>query len=284
MTWQTLILISVLLSSVATILQRIILAKDSSNPKAYSIIFQLITGVMIGSFGYLTTDMSYSGIKNLWPNLAIMTVLYGYGNLFIFKALKALPASEFSILFASRVLFTILASSLLLAERLSPQQFLGAILIFLGVILVNIKKQSQFKWNLNQTLGLLAAACFGLANTNDRFILTTVDLYPFLLIAFILPALMITALDLKIIKTFSMFFQPKIFSKIAIMSIIYGLGAITFFTSLKIAPTSSQVVSINLTSIIVTVLLAIILLKETDNLPVKLLATALSFAGLIMLK
>jgi drug/metabolite transporter (DMT)-like permease len=282
MTWQLFILISVLFGSTSTLLKRVILIDDRSHPKAYSAFFQIFTGLLIGLFGFITTDMSYAGFQSILFNLALMILLYGFGNVFIFQALKALEASKFTIIFSTRVLFTILASTLILRERLLPQHLLGAILIFIGVLLVNDKSLKKLAFSKTEGIGLLAAASFGLANTNSRFILQTLDLYPFLFIAFVLPGVFIALIYPRIVGQMKVFLNKKIMSKMLIMSIVYALGAIAFFSSLKLAPTSSQVVSLNLTSVIVTVLLAIIFLKERKNLVQKLFAASVSFAGLLL--
>lgn len=179
MSWQLLILISITLYSVSVLLQRIILKEHESQPVAYSIFFQLITGIIIGLVGFLFADMSLPGnLAKLLPNLILMTFLYGFANFFIFKSLKQTEASKFTIVFATRAFFTVLASSLLLRESLTQIQFFGAILIFSGVILINLKS-SRFSLDKGSLLALLAAITFGTANTNDRYLLGFFNVYPF---------------------------------------------------------------------------------------------------------
>lgn len=119
-TWQVFIFASVVLTSVATLLQRVLLKDEKSDPVSFSIFFQLLTGLLIGVFGVFFSDMSFppqwSGV---WFNIILMTVLYALGNVFIFKSLKLIEASTFTVIFASRALFTTLASTMLLHEGLT---------------------------------------------------------------------------------------------------------------------------------------------------------------------
>ena len=88
-------------------------------------------------------------IPNLQPilfNFVLMIVLYSAENIFLFKALKKLEASKFTIIFSSRALFTVLVSSILLGEFLNIGQWVGAILILLGIYLV-IGKINRFNFS-----------------------------------------------------------------------------------------------------------------------------------------
>lgn len=281
MTWQFLILTSVFLYSISVLLQRILLREEKSDPITYSVFFQFLTGIIIGGFGFLFSDMSFPNLKPLLFNLALMVLLYGFGNVFIFKALKALEASRFTIIFASRALFTILASSLLLREGLLPQQLLGTFLILSGVVLVNIKS-AKLAFSKKELVALLAAASFGLANTNDRFLLQEFKVYPYVFLGFVLPAVLIVLLYPYTVKKVKLFLEGGVLAKMLLLCVIYAASAITFFSALQIADNSSQVVSINITSVIVTVLLAVAFLKEREYLTQKLLGALASFVGLLL--
>ncbi len=123
MNWQILIAVSLLCYSITTLLQRVFLKDTKINPALFAICFQFFTGIFIGIFGFAVSDMSFPSLQPFLGNLLLMAVLYGLANTLIFKALKQIEASRFAIIFSSRTLFTILASSLLLKEGLTLQQF-----------------------------------------------------------------------------------------------------------------------------------------------------------------
>lgn len=281
MNWQFLILASVFLYSVSILLQRVLLKEERSDPVAYSIFFQLLTGLLIGMFGFLFSNMSFPNIKPLLSNLVLMTLFYGFGNVFIFRSLKQIEASRFTVIFASRALFTILASSLLIREMLNLREWFGAFLIFFGVLLVTTKRL-KFAFKKEELIALFAAMCFGFANTNDRILLRSFNVYPFVFLVFIVPAFFILSLNPSKIKKVEIFMESNVLAKMLLLCVVYAISAIAFFSALQAAPSSSQVVIINLTSIIVTVLLAVVFLKEQEDIPKKILGAISSFLGLIL--
>lgn len=79
-----------------------------------------------------------------------------------------------------------------------------------------------------------------------------------------------------------MFLTKKIIWKLLLLCVIYAAGSLMFFVALQKAPNSSQVATINLTSVVVIVLLAIIFLKERAEWPKKVIGAVLSFIGLLL--
>lgn len=284
MTWQVFIFASVVLTSIATLLQRILLKDEKSDPVSFSIFFQLLTGLLIGAFGSFFSDMSFpSRWSGIWVNLILMTVLYALGNVFIFKSLKLVEASVFTVIFSSRALFTTLGSTLLLHEGLNARQMGGTLLIILGVVLVTLKS-AKISFSRNEIYALLAGACFGFANTNDRILLKTLNLYPFVFLAFVVPAIMIAVVKPNAAKKMKAFFGKILLTRMIMLCIVYAVSAITFFAALQASPNSSQVASMNLTNVILTVLLSIVFLHERTNVPKKLAGAIASFVGLLLVR
>lgn len=279
--WFLLIVISVFLFAVSTILQRLLLKDDKSDPVAYSIIFQIIVGLIIGVFGFLFGSMNFSNIKPVFFNILLMTLLYILANVFTFKALKKIEASEYTIIFSSRVLFTIIASSIFLREKLTFQQFGGAMLILVAIFLATYNK-TKIRFGKGELLALLGAMSIGFETTNDRMILSSMKLYPFVTIAFIVPAIVMLFIFPKSLPKMKIFLDKKLLSRMLTFSFLYAISSITFFAALQIGNNSSQIAVINQTSTIVIVLLGIIFLKERFNIINKLLAAVLSVIGVIL--
>jgi drug/metabolite transporter (DMT)-like permease len=255
--------------------------EDKSDPIAYSIVFQVLVSSVIFITGLLIGDMALPDLKPLIPFLILMTILYAGANIFIFNALKRTEASNFSITFSSRTAFTIFASSLLLGESLNPQQLLGVILIFASIVLVNTEKK-KLKFTKNDSLGIIAGAFFGFANTNDRFILTQMNLYPYITISFLMPALLLFFLKPKVAHKMGVFAHKQTLTKMLILAVVYAGAAVTFFGALQKAPNSSQVVSIGTSTVVLTVILSIIFLKERAKIPLKILGGVVTTIGLLL--
>lgn len=282
MSWQLLILSSVLLYSVAVVIQRYLLRDNKSDPIAYSIFFQLLVGVLVAIFGYTFADMTFGKLGSIALNLVIMVILYSAANVLTFNALKIGEASKFTILFSTRAFFTVFASTLILGESLTFVQIVGVLFIFLSVVLVNLDS-SKFHLGKFELMSFLAAIVFGLANTNDRIILKTVNLYPYVTVAFIVPALFMMFLYPRSLNKMRLFMSFALLKKMIIFSLIYAASAVTFFAALQKSNNSSQVATVNLTSVILTVILSIIFLKENKRIWLKIIGAILSFVGLTLI-
>lgn len=278
MNWQILIFISLSVYAVAIILQRLLMRDEKSDSVAYSIFFQGFTGLLILIFALFTTGITFPPLKPLIVNLILMTLLYGFANIFGFKALKLIEASEFTILFATRALFTLLASSLLLREGLNLYQFIGAFLILLAVVLVTIKS-TKFRLKKGELFALAAALCFGLTNTNDRYLLGYFEVYSYVILAYFLPAIFTAVIYPKSVIKMKIFLKSTYLVKMLVMCILYAVSSIAFFTALQIGNNSSIVVIINLLSVILIVILSAIFLRERSHIVRKILGAVLSIIG-----
>src|SRR5688572_26831534 len=136
MTWQVFLAISVVFFSLSTVLQKIVLREEKTDPIAFSIIFKLLSGLIIGAFKLFTGGFSFPNWQSLIFNLVAMVIISTVANVAIFLSLKKIEASQFTVIFSTRVLFTIIASSLFLGEGLNPLQMLGTFLVLAGVVIV----------------------------------------------------------------------------------------------------------------------------------------------------
>lgn len=282
MTWQLLIFTSVILYAISTVLQRLLLKNDKTEPISFSVFFQVGVAVVIGIFALiLNQNFSIPNLTQVGGNLLLMTVLYSLANILIFKSLKITQASKFTVIFSSRTLFAVLGVSLVFQEGLTIVQWLGAALIILGVVIVTFKKIGT-KINKGDIFALLAALIFGLANTNDRLLVKFFDPYSYVVIGFLLPGLLIGLVYPQKLQNLKKYFQKTFIHKMLLLCFLYGLSALAFFGALQIGPNSSQVFAINAFGAIITVLLAIAFLRERDGIYKKIIGVVISVIGLLL--
>ena len=281
MNWQIFLSISIVTYSVSVLLQRMLLKNNKSDPIAYSIVFQLLTGILIGIYA-VSKGFSTPNLVPLIPNFILMIILYGAGNVFVFSALKIIDASEFTIVSASKALWTIMGAIIFLKEGFSLQQALGTFLIITSVILVFWRKQ-KFTFSRGFIFSFLAALSFGFAFTNDAFILNNFDVPSYLTIIFITPALAVWAVYPKSTAKMKLLFERKILLKLGLLGIFYAISAITFFLAYQIGKNAAQIASLYQTATIIIVILSIIFLKERRDLWKKLLAVVISFIGVLLI-
>ncbi len=282
MNWVVLLFINIFLYAVSTLLQRVILKKESSNPVAYSIIFQSLLGFFLLIYGSLFGSFSAQNIKPVLINLLLMAVFYGLGNIFVFKSLKILEASVFTIVHSSRVLFTILASTIFLRESLNVSQFLGIFLILSAIIIIYFSR-SLLKFNKGVLFAFVASLFFGIEVTNDKYMLNSFNIYTFLVLICWLPALFSFCLQPSIQSIKKIVVNKYLITRMLILSFFYSLAVIFYFFALRLNNNSSQIASLNQLGTIVIVILAIIFLNEKGKLLRKFAATILAIVGAILL-
>lgn len=282
MTWQIYLIISILTFSFGIIFQRSLLKSDKSDPIAYSIVFQLLSGILIGVYafskGFVMPDISHYSI-----NLIIMVVFYSLANIFAFKSLKLIEASNYTILITTRTFWIILGAVLLLKESFSLTHGLGTILIIISVVLVSIKSR-DFKFQKGEIYALTAAFFYGSAFVNDAIILKGTDAPSYLFIAFILPALTMWFFYTKSTHKMKALLEKNNLRKIIIFSLFYSISAITMYLSYQVGNNAAQIAPLSQISTILIVLIAIIFLKENDSILRKIIGAILSFIGVILLK
>lgn len=281
MSWQFLIGLSVFLYSFSALLQKKIITGKNNDPVSFSILYQLgvavITFIIVSIF-YGIKMPSMSGVLG---GVVIMTALYALSNILIFKSLKTTDASKFTIIFSGRTLFAIIASSIFLQENLTGNQWIGSILIIIGIAIITIKSLKQ-KISVGDMYALLAAVCFGLANTNDRVLLKLFDPYTYVILSFLLPGIAVAIFNPNKIAGIRNYLNKKVIYKIVLLCSLYGISATAFFAALQLTTNSSQLFAISSFGAVLTVLLAIFILKEKDDIPKKLVGAVVSVIGLLL--
>lgn len=282
MSWQLLIAISVIISAIPVLLQRILLKDDEIEPISFSIVFQLGVAFVISILTLIIKgSITFPNMQTLSSSILLMTITYSLANIYIFKSLKITEASRFTVIFASKTLFAIIASTIFFQEGLTNFQWIGALLLIIGVVVVYFQNNHS-RLNKGDFYALLAAILFGIANTNDRYLVQSFEPYSYVVLGFLLPGITIAMLNPSKIKNIKTYFHRAFISKMALLCLLYGIAAVTFFAALQLSTNSSQIFTINAFGAILTVILSIIFLKERDALARKLIGATVSLIGLLL--
>lgn len=280
--WLIFILASTFLYSIARLIQRVLLKDEKSDSVAVSILFQLSLSFLLFIFGLFFGNISFNNFRQVFPNFIVLAVLYGLGNVFIFQALKRTDASAFAILYSGRVFVSVAASSLLLHEGLSFKQYSGMLFVITAIIIIFYKK-SALQLNKGLLFTLLGALFFGLELTNDRFILKSFNVYSFLFLSGLFPAIFTFFIYPSSLKKMASMIQLSRLIKFMFICLVYGAGMIFYFFALQIGSNSSQIAALDQLSTIVIVVLGILILKEKQQILRKVIASIISVIGAIML-
>lgn len=281
MQWYSFLVISILVFSLATVYQRTIL-KNSRDPAVAYVVNGIISGLILLSYG-LIVGFEIPEVSKISLNLILMIVLVGFGSVFNFTALKKVEASEFTVLFSTRALWTVAAAILILGESFSLKQFFGAGLIILSVVLVSWKKKS-LRFSEGEMLTLAGAFFFGVEFVNDAYLSVHTDLFFYLPLVFLLPSIFIGLINFKKIIRINHFISLMETFKLGLLALMFSVSATATFMAYQKGHNIAQIAVLNQTSTIVIVILGIVFLKERNHLTLKILGGIISLIGVFLVR
>lgn len=283
MSWITLTLLGAIFGSLSRILQKILLTNKEGDPFAFSFVFQILVSLLFLLYSFATNSFETPSLSGLGINLLVMTIFYSLGNIFTFKAFETTDASEVSVIFASNSIWAIIAAIVTLGETLTLTNVLGIMLIVSGIVSINITRS---KWHLSRghLYGLLGAMLFGIAFTNDAYIIDRYNsISAYMVLAFAAPALLTLVLKPKSIKKIPTYLKFQTIGKILILTVVYASSALAVFSAYKLGGPASIISPLQQLSIILTTILGYFFLSERDKLPQKIIGALLAFIGAILL-
>ncbi|MCK9368898.1 DMT family transporter [Candidatus Dojkabacteria bacterium] len=282
MNWLIVIIASVFITAFGSIFQRMFLVKSKCSALSFSLLFQLFMGISFFLINLFIIKQPFIVPTALIPNMILCVLLYSVGNIFIFKSLQITSASKFTIIFSSNALFSVIGFIFVLHQSVGLNLILGGILVLIGILLAN-KKGLKISFGKGEIFALLAGVAFGLVNVNNKVLLSGMGLYPMVAIAFFLEFVFSGIFFYKdVIKIPQLFKKDNVVVLLTFL-ILAVFQAITFFYALQTAPQSSAVVLINLASVLLTVILGIVILKEREGIFWKIIGAVVAIGGLVLL-
>lgn len=281
MTWQLFTFISVLGLSISVLLQRTLLHKHKTDPFAYAIVFQAIVGALLLIPAFVH-GFTLDGLEQYLLPATISVICFGIGHIFYAKTLQRVEASSFSVLFATQAVWTMALGILLLHESITWAQVAGTVLIFASVASL-AKNLRNVLSDRGIVYGLITGLLFGIAIYCWSYVGRHVDGVAWAAISFIATSLVVLLVKPHALWQLRPLLQPVVFGKLWLLGIFYGLGSLTMLFAYQLG-TFAIVSPLRQTSIIVTVLLAVLLLPaERNRIGRKLLAATLCTLGVVLI-
>lgn len=292
--WLILTILTIVLGAIAVNVQRYLMGKLKIDMYLTIFIYQIIAGGFFfilwiiegGRFNEL------SALKNFIPNIILVIVSYNLVNFSNFSALKHIDSGKFSIIASTSNIFVIIFSSLWLGKTITNYQIVGVIIVFIGIIILNYRLfrgnsiKELLRLGIGEILALVGAISLGFAITNDGFMITKMNLYLYVAIAFVFPSVIIPIIFPKSFTNVSnvkKFFKLDTFKWFAFYMLSFVLQSFTFYKALDISGNPSVIASLTLSSVIVTGILAYIFLKERDDLKLKIISAIITIIGLLFI-
>jgi drug/metabolite transporter (DMT)-like permease len=281
MSWQLLTAISVFTLSASVILQRILLSKDKIDLYAYAVVFQAIVGAMLMIFA-VGFGFKLPNIENLLLPAIVSILAFGGGHIMYAKTLQVVEASAFSVLFATQAVWIMIFGILLFNESLTILQVFGVILIFSSVGLL-VKNFRSFKIDTGTVSGLLTGALFGVAITCWSYVGRYTDGLSWAAISFIGTAVVAYLIRPKSVHKMRALLEPAVLRKLLLLGVFYAIGSLTMLFAYKVGAFST-VTPLRQTSIVITVLLALLLItNERNRIVLKLISALVCFIGVVLI-
>lgn len=281
MNWEFFAFISIISTSIAALFERALMRDDTSNPISFAIIFQFVLGAITLCLALVFGKFILPTDGTMWFRYIISAFLWAGSTVASLNAMKLLPVGEAIIIGTFNVIVTITLGIILFNEQLTPNAILGTLLIILAILIVFSEKLS-FKSKSGIIFALLSALFGGIAVINDIFILKTYEAFSYTTIMSFLPGLVLLSFFPKqLIKNYSLF-NFKIIKTMMLLAFFYSIQAVTYYMAIEQNAPISNLSPLSKSSIILTVLLAAIFLKERTHIPKKIFAAIIVTVGAIL--
>jgi transporter family protein len=281
MTWFIFALISIFAIAIANIYQKLAMREIESDPLAAGIFFQFLLALITGIFAFFYGFHAPPFSQFPWYFLN-SAVFYAAGTFFIFKAIKEIEASELAILTAFSAIITIVGGIIFLGEPFSLQQALGTILILIAIIIV--QRKTGLSGRRGMWLAIIGESFYAVAVVSDTHILKTYDAVSYTPVMSLLPGIILLLFNPRVVTKLKNYVNVAYVKNLSLYSFFYGIQAICYYVALNMGANASQMAPLFRTQIILTVILAVIFLREKEKIPLKILGAVIAAVGVILLK
>ena len=281
--WITLITINVITFSIATLLERILLKNNNSDPVAYALAFQFLYTSVVTIIALLTHNLKFY-IPNLLTLIAILSsgFLWSGFSILSFKAFKFADAGSVAIISSLGSVITAILAILIYHNVLTLELAIGTILILLAIFILNHSKHTKVT-KKGMYYAFLATLFSGVAVIADVYALKSYSIFTYLPMSGGITALIISIVFHKQVKPAIQLTRSRTFIKMLVFAFFFIIQAYTYYFAYIAGGPISHVAIISRFYIVLTAILAIVFLGERENMKKKIVASILATIGVILL-
>jgi len=279
MTWLTYASLSIFFSIATNLLTRV-LAVKSDNTRAFAFVYGVFTTTIAAFLFIPHVDFgNISASTKIVLLIILASALYGIFDRTQFSARKHIDASTLSILFRGSALITFFASILILGESITLNKMLGATLIVLANIILSYKDRT-LKIKKEWLYAIPPVVTLGLVYVIDKVVVQSFPSELYNVIVWITPLLFVY---------FPYIPKKQLKREFKVGPLWIALAAtanvLTYYFILKAFELyeASRIVMVTSTSTIFVVLAGVLLLKERDHIPQKLMASIVAVGGILLI-
>ncbi len=277
--WFILALASTLVFLIYDLLSRVLVVK-SDDPRAFSALYNFAAGFF--SLGLFLIDrFQWHKIPlSIWLLTVAMIVVYGIFNRTEYAAKKHIEASLFAVVGKGASVVAFFASIIFLSESVTWQKLVAAFLIFFAnYMVIHRQKSGGFTKGLPYALVMIISLGIGWTIDKKASPYFPLPLYAFL--GYTIANVFVIFFPTIPLRTYKKELQ-KAGWKLWVLSAVAAVGYYLLLKAFSYGE-ASKVILIFSTRTIVTIILAILLLKEKSDIPKKLFAGALTVIAVTLL-
>jgi drug/metabolite transporter (DMT)-like permease len=282
MTWALFLGASIFAQAIANVLNRVVMKSADKGTWAYAALSQIITGVLIGIYA-LITGFEMPPFAAVWPFLLAIIVLNVGANIFQNEALRTAEVSFYTILTSARILISLFAALLVLGEVITLWQGLGTIIMLLAIAIA-FSRHFEWRWQPWMKHALLYMFCSGLVFIFDAKIISeSPSLATYMAFAFLMPGIATALIRPRIIPDMARLAVSPQMITMTLFSVAYGIVVVTMWLAYQHGATASQIAPLRQSTIILTIVLAMLFLNERTHVLRKIIAALLAIFAVYLI-
>ena len=281
MSWLALTLLGILVFSPKSVLYRVLMKDEQSDPYAQSVVFFGLGGTFALLFALINGGFQYQipPRQLLW--FLPLTLCATVGPVLLFKAYQRIEASEISILQSSQKLWGVLGAFLLLKEPFSVNKTLGTLVIVAGIA-ITLWRQTKLQVNAGAALVLVATLFYAGMDLVSYYIVRDFDAISLIVYVCYLPVITLLLLRPQTARRISFYFKPQYALGVFLLAFFDTVGTICFFYAYQVGRNASQIIPLAGLITINSVLLGIVILREYTYIPNKIIGAVVTVAGSVL--
>lgn len=276
MSWLALTLLAAGLAAAARVSHRYLLI-DAADPTAYAIAFQLAAGVLIAPVA--VADLrTYAPDPAHWPYYLAMLASLGCWTAFnwlSFYADRHAQVSVTSVLARTRAVWSVLVGAVLVQEPASWLRLGGACLIVAGAAV--LVRPAAIRANRGVPPALAAALVASLAHASDGFAAQQVPAGVVTTSGFLGGGLLLSLTARRRYARVRALLRTR--ARYGVATALLAAWSYWFLVQALATGEVGQVVPVYQGNLVLVVLGGVLLLREHDHLPRKLVAAGVALAG-----
>lgn len=281
--WFHLVLFYIITNAVSKLLQKYSVQDEEVAPTAFSAYFQLVGGFLSIPFLFFE-QIEYPKDPMLWLVVLLSSVFYTVCMILFFKALKTTEVSQVEAIATTRTIWLMLLGVIFFGEKLYISQVVGVFLIFFGLVVIYWQRGKEFHFEKPHVYTLFYAIIISCAYALDKYLLNYFSVVFFQVLIYTIPGLLTTIFLPNTFEKMKVLVKPKRNNYIIIICcFLQMLSTLALYGAYTVGELS-LVGPLAQTSILVTIIVGLIVLKERWNLRRKIIGVMLAILGIAFIK